>query len=40
MAYDAQKAHEYYLKYKKKGLKKGRKKGKGKNDIEPSNEDL
>lgn len=27
MAYDAAKAHEYYLKYKKKGLKKGRKKG-------------
>jgi len=29
MAYDKEKAHEYYLKYKKKGLKKGRKKGKG-----------
>lgn len=28
MAYDPVKAHEYYLKYKKKGLKKGRKKGK------------
>lgn len=26
MAYDAQKAHEYYVKYRKKGLKKGRKK--------------
>lgn len=26
MAYDAQKAHEYYEKYKKKGLKKKRKK--------------
>lgn len=25
MAYDAQKAHEYYEKYRKKGLKKGRK---------------
>lgn len=30
MAYDAAKAHEYYMKYRKKGLKKGRKKGKGK----------
>lgn len=30
MAYDPVKAHEYYMKYKKKGLKKGRKKGKGK----------
>jgi hypothetical protein len=30
MAYDKEKAHEYYLKYRKKGLKKGRKKGKGK----------
>lgn len=28
MAYDAAKAHEYYIKYRKKGLKKGRKKGK------------
>ena len=27
MAYDAAKAHEYYEKYRKKGLKKGRKKG-------------
>ena len=27
MAYDAVKAHEYYMKYRKKGLKKGRKKG-------------
>ena len=27
MAYDAAKAHEYYMKYRKKGLKKGRKKG-------------
>lgn len=27
MAYDPVKAHEYYLKYRKKGLKKGRKKG-------------
>ena len=27
MAYDPKKAHEYYLKYRKKGLKKGRKKG-------------
>lgn len=26
MAYDAVKAHEYYVKYRKKGLKKGRKK--------------
>ena len=30
MAYDKQKAHEYYVNYRKKGLKKGRKKGKGK----------
>lgn len=30
MAYDAAKAHEYYIKYRKKGLKKGRKKGKAK----------
>lgn len=30
MAYDAAKAHEYYINYRKKGLKKGRKKGKGK----------
>lgn len=30
MAYDPVKAHEYYEKYKKKGLKKGRKKGSGK----------
>ena len=30
MAYDKQKAHEYYEKYRKKGLTKGRKKGKGK----------
>lgn len=29
MAYDAQKAHEYYINYRKKGLKKGRKKGTG-----------
>lgn len=29
MAYDAAKAHEYYVNYTKKGLKKGRKKGKG-----------
>ena len=28
MAYDPVKAHEYYMKYRKKGLKKGRKKGK------------
>lgn len=27
MAYDPVKAHEYYIKYRKKGLKKGRKKG-------------
>lgn len=27
MAYDPKKAHEYYLKYRKKGIKKGRKKG-------------
>lgn len=27
MAYDAAAAHEYYIKYRKKGLKKGRKKG-------------
>ena len=27
MAYDPVKAHEYYMKYRKKGLKKGRKKG-------------
>jgi hypothetical protein len=30
MAYDKQKAHEYYEKYRKKGLLKGRKKGKAK----------
>lgn len=30
MAYDKEKAHEYYMKYRKKGLLKGRKKGKGK----------
>lgn len=30
MAYDAAKAHEYYVNYRKKGLKKGRKKGTGK----------
>lgn len=30
MAYDPVKAHEYYVKYRKKGLKKGRKKGSGK----------
>lgn len=30
MVYDPIKAHEYYLKYRKKGLLKGRKKGKGK----------
>lgn len=29
MAYDKQKAHEYYVNYRKKGLKKGRKKGTG-----------
>lgn len=29
MAYDKEKAHEYYVKYRKKGLKKGRKKGTG-----------
>lgn len=29
MAYDPVKAHEYYEKYRKKGLKKGRKRGKG-----------
>lgn len=29
MAYDPAKAHEYYEKYRKKGLKKGRKKGTG-----------
>lgn len=29
MAYDAAKAHEYYVNYRKKGLKKGRKKGSG-----------
>ena len=27
MAYDKAKAHEYYIKYRKKGLKKGRKNG-------------
>lgn len=30
MAYDKQKAHEYYMQYRKKGLKKGRTKGTGK----------
>ena len=30
MAYDPVKAHEYYMKYRKKGLKKGRKKGSSK----------
>lgn len=30
MAYDKQKAHEYYMQYRKRGLKKGRKKGTGK----------
>lgn len=30
MAYDPTAAHEYYIKYRKKGLKKGRKKGKAK----------
>lgn len=30
MAYDKQKAHEYYKQYRKKGLKKGRTKGTGK----------
>lgn len=30
MAYDAQAAHEYYVKYRKKGIKKGRKKGSAK----------
>lgn len=30
MAYDPIKAHEYYMKYRKKGLLKGRKKGKAK----------
>lgn len=30
MAYDPVKAHEYYIKYRKKGLKKGRKKGSSK----------
>ena len=30
MAYDPVKAHEYYVKYRKKGLKKGRKKGSSK----------
>ena len=29
MAYDKQKAHEYYMEYRKKGLLKGRKKGNG-----------
>lgn len=30
MAYDPVKAHEYYMKYRKKGLKKGRKRGRKK----------
>lgn len=33
MAYDPVKAHEYYMKYRKKGLKKGRKKGKTKTTV-------
>lgn len=37
MAYDAAKAHEYYLKYRKKGLKKGRKKGKKKASVKKTN---
>lgn len=34
MAYDKEKAHEYYVKYRKKGLKKGRKKGSSKKSSE------
>lgn len=37
MAYDKEKAHEYYIKYRKKGLKKGRKKGKGKASTKKTN---
>ena len=37
MAYDAQKAHEYYVNYRKKGLKKGRKKGTSKKKSSSSN---
>lgn len=36
MAYDKEKAHEYYLKYRKKGLKKGRKKGRKKTGTSTS----
>lgn len=36
MAYDKEKAHEYYIKYRKKGLLKGRKKGKGKGSKKSS----
>ena len=35
MAYDPKKAHEYYIKYRKKGLKKGRKKGRRKRAAKP-----
>ena len=33
MAYDPVKAHEYYEKYRKKGLKKGRKRGTGRKKV-------
>ena len=36
MAYDPIKAHEYYMKYRKKGLLKGRKKGKAKTSKKSS----
>ena len=36
MAYDPIKAHEYYMKYRKKGLLKGRKKGKAKTSKKTS----
>lgn len=37
MAYDKEKAHEYYVKYRKKGIKKGRKKGKSKTSTKKTN---
>ena len=37
MAYDPAAAHEYYIKYRKKGLKKGRKKGKDKAKVKSTN---
>jgi hypothetical protein len=40
MAYDAQKAHEYYMKYRKKGLKKGRKTGTRKKSSSQKKESL